>query len=435
MNSKYLTVCLLIMIIMTGCGIKNDATQIGQPKINKDSNDIWEIIPESDFPQPKITLAIDDISNFTQWLPVPFKKEGKLQKKWAHEFEPNKNRSEVYAGGLPSGWSLLSTYLIDDGYMSGVIDPDNGKFTPKLHGEGITDGRYVFIDHSLGPNSAHCRKIENDETCWSNLDSTWDASPHFFIVNHCLIYSIDSDNIKGIFRVDPRNGKLIWAIKLKNPINNNYRFSCISSGEYVFALVSKLSNDKYVIGYNKAVWAKLFRIDPRTGDIKLSGLSYGETLCSISNNKKLLITDINPNKYSIIEPDTLNQKTINLNIYPETNKFVKSSAESIGRYILIDLHVYDHNDSKLVFLLDPESPENIRTIINPQSNNAMSVKCINSSLIIEDQKQIRGVDPDTLEILWWIDKKDLGENARVAWLDWRGVCVISDTKIMCFGPK
>ena len=63
------------------------------------------------------------------------------------------------------------------------------------------------------------------------------------------------------------------------------------------------------------------------------------------------------------------------------------------------------------------------------------VSAINSSLIIEDQTQLRGVDPETLQTLWWIDKKDLGENAHVAWLDWRGVCVISDTKIMCFGPK
>lgn len=60
---------------------------------------------------------------------------------------------------------------------------------------------------------------------------------------------------------------------------------------------------------------------------------------------------------------------------------------------------------------------------------------LNGALINQSNGQIKEVDPDTLESIWWIDEKDIGPNPRINILDWRGVCIISDTKIMCFGPK
>jgi hypothetical protein len=107
-----------------------------------------------------------------------------------------------------------------------------------------------------------------------------------------------------------------------------------------------------------------------------------------------------------------------LSLYSEFSKDSPSEVE----YILFDT-LSGHQT-----VLGKPAPETL--------NYIPKVAIINGSLIYQDSPtQIRGVDPDTLETLWWIDKKDLGENAHVAWLDWRGVCVISDTKIMCFGPK
>ncbi|MCK5744063.1 MAG: hypothetical protein KAH30_04940 [Caldisericia bacterium] len=62
------------------------------------------------------------------------------------------------------------------------------------------------------------------------------------------------------------------------------------------------------------------------------------------------------------------------------------------------------------------------------------VQIINHTLVTTNDTQIQALNPSTLEPTWWInlEEEDLGENPRIIWCDWRGVLVMSDTKLACY---
>lgn len=64
-----------------------------------------------------------------------------------------------------------------------------------------------------------------------------------------------------------------------------------------------------------------------------------------------------------------------------------------------------------------------------------SAKVINNSLIFIDKDQIKGIDPETLETIWWIDIEENMKNASVKWLDWRGVLVETEDHVYCYALK
>lgn len=64
-----------------------------------------------------------------------------------------------------------------------------------------------------------------------------------------------------------------------------------------------------------------------------------------------------------------------------------------------------------------------------------SAMVINNSLIFIDKEKIKGVNPLTLETLWWIDVEENMKNANVEWLDWRGVLVETKDHVYCYALK
>ncbi len=115
-------------------------------------------------------------------------------------------------------------------------------------------------------------------------------------------------------------------------------------------------------------------------------------------------------------PVQLTRSKLLLALYSEFSIDAPTKIE----YILYDI---ENDQQTVVSEAAPEDP----TI-------APRVAVINGSLITQDSNLIQCLDPNTLKPLWWINSKDEGKNAHVAWLDWRGVLVISDDAVACYGP-
>jgi len=364
---------------------------------------------------------IDPKRRLVEWKAKGFGGRGKLEKKWEIEIDKNQEYPIRYVFSYPDSW------FIGDWY---VVDPVTGR-NPKrdyhfekseLYGlmlSGPTDGEYVFGCKNHVGVSSYCWRIKDGINIWVGSLMAFDSS-QFFIIKNNLIH-IDMSPPNKITKVAPWNGEKIWAIASKNNISPSFSkdYKEIACG------IATISDSLFTLLDN----GHLYKIDSDSGKwILVNDMSQKPIAISAAGENLLVLLSDG----SLIEIDgqSLKVKTtfktgIDLSMGADGTP-INYWVQSIGSKILIA------NEERL--------PDKASYIFDTKNNACTpfgddNVFTINSSLIIEDQKQLRGVDPETLETLWWIDKKGLGENAHVAWLDWRGVCVISDTKIMCFGPK
>ncbi len=90
---------------------------------------------------------------------------------------------------------------------------------------------------------------------------------------------------------------------------------------------------------------------------------------------------------------------------------------------------------KFYFLLNPEKPDDVvylREDILEQ--NYAIIRVLGSHFIIENETELKCVDPFTGETKWYISREDAGANSRILWVDERGVLVQSMTNesLYCF---
>ncbi len=195
-----------------------------------------------------------------------------------------------------------------------------------------------------------------------------------------LAESINRENdICSINSIDPWTGEVLWEIT--NPLYDLPYAK--TSDKYAFVA---LNDSKRGISY-------LTRIDPGTGKVDEVKLPYYEIRAIEPIGKNVWVSS-SEGHLSMIDAESM-----------KTASSVKITKESL--------------------LYDPGSGKSM-TI------NAQSANVINGTLVLEEKDKIMGADPKTLETTWWIDKKDLGDEASVVWLDWRGVLVRSKGNMACF---
>ncbi|MCE5176309.1 PQQ-like beta-propeller repeat protein [bacterium] len=364
---------------------------------------------------------IDPKRQLVEWRAKDFDGRGKLEKKWEIEIDKNQEYPIRYVFSYPDSWSIGDWY---------VVDPITGK-NPKrdYHFEkselydlmlsGPTDGKYVFGCKNHVGVSSYCWRIKDGINIWVGSLMAFDSS-QFFIIKNNLIH-IDMSPPNKITKVAPWSGEKIWAITSKNNISPSFN----KGYKEVTCGIAAISNNLFTLLDN----GHLYKIDSDSGKWTLVNGVVQKPIAISTIGKSLLIL-LSDGSLAEIDGQSLKVKAIF-----KTGIDLGISADGAP----IDYWVQSIG-SKILIANEERSPIKASYIFDSKNKTCTSLGCndvftLNSSLIIEDQTQLRGVDPETLETLWWIDKKDLGENAHVAWLDWRGVCVISDTKIMCFGPK
>ncbi|MEZ4811994.1 MAG: hypothetical protein R2883_00625 [Caldisericia bacterium] len=62
------------------------------------------------------------------------------------------------------------------------------------------------------------------------------------------------------------------------------------------------------------------------------------------------------------------------------------------------------------------------------------VKILGAHFIVENDKVLKCIDPFAGEDIWWINREDVGDDAKILWADERGVLVysFSNQKLYCF---
>ena len=348
--------------------------------------------------------------DFVPWEAEKFAGSGQLSKKWNIKLK-DKTIPSFFLDlkTLKQGWVVSTPIDAFDDYKSflGMIDPETGKIKKikeKYYKIGPTNGEYVIVNGPLGPLSADsCWKIDDGKTLWSNLPALdfiryYPASGKIIGTGFVPDSKSTGDFYCGMNAIDPWTGEVFWEIT--NPLYDTPYAK--TSDKYAFVA---LNDSKRGISY-------LARIDLGTGKVDEVKLPHYEIRAIEPIGKNVWVSS-SEGHLTMIDAESMKTAT-------SVKMAISGALYSIGGYILVTTDI-----TKESLLYDPGSGKSM-TI------NAQSANVINGTLILEEKDKIRGADPKTLETTWWIDKKDLGDEISVVWLDWRGVLVRSKGSMVCF---
>ncbi len=449
---------LVISTLLVSCGCqpqkeasKPETTQETQPEKEHGKGTNTQELPYEEIPfissygekiEPKKSEEIKPKDKYwefeTKYEPKPnekktslysapgFEGKGELVVKWAIN---NDNTKTYYVRAYPQLWHINGYAIVDP--KTGNINNIKGEHGPS----GVTDDKRVYgIDYNRSLLPLDCWELDNYKHLW---DGPWAlAGDHnIFTIKGALLHA-SQPGPAFIYRLDPETGETLWQL------------SADFSGSVTWCPTENylaVSVDFYRVEGSlkkELIETYIYLVDPITGQNKNMKLSHRNVISMTCIGSNLWIQTVDAHLLCVDLTTMKETKDIKIN-HNLANKLDNwsYSLERIGNKLLLSLYSEFSKDlpSEVEYILFDTLSGHQTVLIKPAPetpNYIPKVAIINGSLIYQDSPtQIRGVDPDTLETLWWIDKKDLGENAHVAWLDWRGVCVISDTKIMCFGPK
>jgi hypothetical protein len=379
---------LLCILIFSGCSKL-------EVLINTQRYFSWEYMPENEktiLVQPSIKINEHKLS---EWKPRVFFGNSQLAYIWQKAINKNDLEGDYYAS-YPDAWDIADSFYVNPltGEFPVNIKLDDNSSPPR---GGITDGNYIFGFYSHKLSQSGCWRIKDHYKIWENLAAL--TSTKFYIINNNLLHTQKS--FVQINRLNPWTGKIIWSIS--TPKDNDQIISSTPTDKYLFVTIANESH------------FEIDRINPEDGkaDVVLSSENEIKDLTTIEDNLWILFET---GELFNFDCESFKQlKSINVGNY--------NKLKQIDNKLLLS-----NTDENKYSLFDP-STETITPLDTP------SAKVINGSLIFEDDKQLRGIDPDTQETTWWIDLDENMKNAHVEWLDWRGVLVVSDNEIACYAPK
>lgn len=389
--SKKIIILFTILFFCSGCG---DSLLV----IKSTGND-WKIPDKENWNYQWVKGEQSDYK-ISEYKPKMFTGKNQLKNKWLYP-KVSFNNNYLNIMSLEKGWLIDSDFKYEGKNLKGIVDPANGNFEeisdiyPFL---GVYDGKNVYGSNLFSQSSsAHSWNAETKRITWSNCLTTPGAN--FFIVNGKLLHYTSSGGII-LSRLDQGTGEVLWQTK-----NNDIADEIVSKTDLYLIVIGKNQNGKVY----------LHRINPINDEIKTYMFTSDYKTYSFANisNEVWIMLDKRLVRFDI-------EQLIEKESFDITNtQFIESIDQKM---ILLDFKTKKFN------IFDTET-ETLTPL------NISSAKVINNSLIFEDEKQIRGIDPDTLETTWWIDLDENMKNAHVKWLDWRGVLVISDNEIACYAPN
>lgn len=334
-----------------------------------------------------------------RWDAPIFSGKGNLENLW--KYDKGMQGRGVHIGVYPNFWHILGSYYskkLGNSPISGFYDPEKGNLeliTGFL--TGPTDGEYVFCDGATQQVETICWDINRRNEVW-RLRLPTKPSGEFFIQNGSLLHI--RDDICCVTKINPWTGEILWRLKVKGSIiNKSFKDNIL------YMIVSEEQKKNY-----------LYSIDINDCTVKSFELPINDPQMLFNIDQSVFITSSNGYlyKYDVNEYKPVCKYNLNseIGISKINNKILVFSTQS-GKYSLFD--------TKTESFTGFDTPS--------------SAKVINNSLIFEDEKQLRGINPETLETTWWIDLDENMKNAHVEWLDWRGVLVLSDNEIACYAPN
>lgn len=135
----------------------------------------------------------------------------------------------------------------------------------------------------------------------------------------------------------------------------------------------------------------------------------------------------------------INSSTMDIDEIYNIRWFKTDDAYLVGSYLIcVDTGIQSEKlKGMMINLNDPKKIvqiENDFDIANDQSNR-FDTK-YSGQLVVYSKDRISQIIDDKMSTGWYIDTKELGSNpqkAKIVMQDWRGVLVVTDNELICFG--
>jgi len=429
---------LAIIIAQSACGGNNLNKIESIPLVNNNSEKVKTISPQEYNPEsyfsfipteklsewaPKNNKTINEKIS-AQWVPKKFFGKNKLEMRWSHQITTEGSNPRYSPTiSLPTGWLINCQAKADGQKLHAMINPENGEINSldeTLCG-GQTDGKYVFGYSQTVVGKAVCWDLNNQEIYWEGMMGYLDNP--LMIVNDKLI-AINGDDLmtNRVMSGDPETGKILWMLEGKQGLNIS---SWTIQGNKLWAVIEN---------------GELYEINLEDGHHKKIALSNKSQPLGIESSNNCIWIFYSDGYLISYDADSFSTKS-EARIGRELGEpeLLELNLDSFDNHLLLSIKSYK-TYKKEYHLIYETNPPKVKMLEQIENEPVCWPPCptwvvLNGALVNQSNGQIKEVDPSTLENIWWIDEKDVGPNPRVNILDWRGVCVISDTKIMCFGPK
>ncbi|HOO97892.1 MAG TPA: hypothetical protein PKV16_09180 [Caldisericia bacterium] len=394
---------------------------------------------ENNFEKEIVTdLKVVPTKEIQEWKHEPFSGEGKLEHIWS--FDAPKPNNERYYGviSIPDGWLIDTNRYPEVTELSlqmATIKPENGEIiNSSMTGAidrrtGVTDGVFVYSDAGMQGSAPHsCWQLSDNSIKWRIQDvsihgANWSKMS---IINGMLFYvSVNSSNQTFFTRLEPATGKIIWSIPFSDRYIVDYAFSqdnaILLFSDSKVESIALLSGDRTGLGFEELEYISM--------EIVM------DSLFLLTSDGFFIRRNLNS-----LEKETTFQLSENNISRPKLNRL----------YTLIHLGLCQSsitklNDTTLLLSIKQDSSSCVYYIFDNQEQTTVELSSdfvyyMNDQLITyksdfnSNVDTIQSLNPQTLEPIWWIDltDSDIGENPRVIWCDWRGVLVMSDTKLVCY---
>ncbi|MEZ4812942.1 MAG: hypothetical protein R2883_05575 [Caldisericia bacterium] len=390
----------------------------GSKKVEKISKDDYEAF---DYKLYKVNL--DSVPKCGEiWKPEKFNGKGELEQKW---------ENELGSGGFYK-YEVLKQH---EAYPKswGWLDPKTGKYINTFHTAmekdpekvkdgcvhksylnfGFTDKKYKFQLLETGtwgsgiPLYAYAvRDYETGKLLWEK-DTDW--TPELYVVDGALI------RCKGgqISRLNPETGEFVWILK---DVKNNPIGIQVYKEKLVFGAENK-----------DEIKTILYFIDPKNGEYEEKEIPItGMRSFFIVGSKIWFFDDKSRYAEYDIEIDIFTSGNFDIDgrFRIESTWYEENEIQFTDGYFLLRRVDYDDYDNRNYVLFDID----IKQMKPLKCDHA---EIINGTLIVNNEGMIKGINPETLEAVWWI--KDTDDNLSVDWCDSRGVLARSYEKLICFG--
>jgi len=389
----------------------------------------------------KVPIENDKIENLKEWIPESFDGKGKLVLRWSLEVKTPNNERYYGVTSIPGGWLMDTNRYPKDSDLSlkmAVMDPQTGGILENSIGGDIrrrigpTNGKYIFGDTLMqGAAPRSCWNLSNKTIRWKVNDATihGESFSKMSIVSKMLIYiSVNSSDVVHISRFNPDTGEIIWKQPFKDMNLIDYAIS---------------DDSAYLLFDN----SELKCIELASGQIKDTGI----------DSSKFSAIEVIQESLSVLTSDGFLVQ-FDSSTYEKKQEIQLPISEIskpmlFRQYSKIHLDIHETNisplgDSLLLLTIEPEKTRENFYVLDTINQNIQElpykiVYTLNDQLISYsentetdeyDDSTIQALNPTTLKPTWWInlEEEELGENPRVIWCDWRGVLVMSDTKLACY---
>lgn len=388
--------------------ITNESKLVSLSKNEIDSNYL---------PIPKGNL---ELGNLKEWIPKGFEGRNQIKKQWSHELISHSARNKTPTVSLPIGWLVnYGATTHENDFYHKLINPENGNLADLSEENcgGPTNGDYVFGYSQIPAGQAICWRLDNKKVVWRGLIGYQDNKVS---ITNNIIISVVSGDKSFVIGGNPETGEVIWILE------SDYKITdwCITGTRIIIILDEK---ELYSISIENGVYERL-NIAKGLLSVLSDSLTYVWVL-----TRDGIVQEVDIHKNVINREYALSSKEKGIKGQLSARY---SELDKIGNKLLLKISNGDRTNYLLMNTITFDIKEQIfGKVVDQNDGHIFKAKVINNSLIFEDEKQLRGIDPETLETTWWIDLDEDMKNAHVEWLDWRGVLVVSDNEIACYAPK